>query len=198
MPILVLSASASSMEWVVSITAHFSRFWISLEITLHMDLLASGSIPAEGSSSSIIGGFPIIAIATYSLRLFPPDREPACLSRYSSRFISLNMWLMTDCLRFEIIPLSCEKNYKCSSTESWSKITFSCGQKPISFLALSNYLLTSKPPILTSPAVGFTSFVKHLNVVVLPAPLTPSNAKHSPYCRPNDADYTATVSVLNI
>ena len=196
-PILVLSASASSIEWVVSITAHFSRFWLSFEITPHMNLLASGSIPAEGSSSSIIGGLPIIAIATYSLRLLPPESELACLSRCSSRFISFKMWLIIDCLKLEMIPLSRAKNCKCSSTESSSKMTFSYGQKPINFLALSNCLLTSKPPILTYPPVGLTSLVRHLNVVVFPAPLTPSNAKHSPYCSPKDACFTATV-LLNI
>jgi len=38
-----------------------------------MNLLASGSIPAEGSSKNITGGFPIRARATYNFLLFPPD-----------------------------------------------------------------------------------------------------------------------------
>jgi hypothetical protein len=44
-----------------------------LEITFHINLLASGSIPVDGSSKNTIGGFPIIAIATDNFLLFPPD-----------------------------------------------------------------------------------------------------------------------------
>ena len=47
------------------------------ETTFHINRLASGSIPAEGSSRSIIGGFPIIAIATESFLLLPPLKVPA-------------------------------------------------------------------------------------------------------------------------
>jgi len=43
-----------------------------LEMMSHMNLLASGSIPEDGSSRKITGGFPIKAIATYSFLLFPP------------------------------------------------------------------------------------------------------------------------------
>ena len=42
-----------------------------------MNLLASGSIPVEGSSKKITGGFPKVAIATYNFLLFPPDKVPA-------------------------------------------------------------------------------------------------------------------------
>jgi len=38
-------------------------------------------MPAEGSSSNIIGGLPSVAIATDSLRLLPPERVPAGLLR---------------------------------------------------------------------------------------------------------------------
>jgi len=48
-----------------------------LEITFHMNLLASGSIPVEGSSKNITGGLPKVAIATYNFLLFPPDNVPA-------------------------------------------------------------------------------------------------------------------------
>ena len=60
MPILVLSASASSIAWVVSTTALVLLYAVYLT-TLHINRLASGSIPADGSSSKIIGGFPINA-----------------------------------------------------------------------------------------------------------------------------------------
>ena len=75
-PILVERASASSIECVVKITA----LVLSLAIyptTLHMKRLASGSIPADGSSSKMMGGLPTIARATESFRLLPPLKVPA-------------------------------------------------------------------------------------------------------------------------
>jgi len=42
-----------------------------------MNLLALGSTPVLGSSKKIIGGLPIRAMATESLRLFPPDSYSA-------------------------------------------------------------------------------------------------------------------------
>jgi hypothetical protein len=43
------------------------------EIIVHIKRFAYGSTPVDGSSSNTIGGFPINAIAHYSLRLFPPE-----------------------------------------------------------------------------------------------------------------------------
>lgn len=60
-----------------------------LEIIFHMNLLAFGSIPVDGSSKKMMLGFPIIAMATESFLLLPPDKVPESLSSYSSRFISL-------------------------------------------------------------------------------------------------------------
>jgi len=77
MPIFVASASASSIKWEVNITAEVFLLVIPA-ITDHMKRLASGSIPAEGSSRRIIGGLPTVQIATDTLRLFPPDSVPAC------------------------------------------------------------------------------------------------------------------------
>ena len=54
-----------------------------------MNLLAFGSIPVDGSSKKTILGFPIIAIATESFLLFPPDKVPESLSSYYLRFISV-------------------------------------------------------------------------------------------------------------
>ena len=72
-PILVQRASASSIEWVVMITALFFLWVEILEIILHINLFAYGSTPVEGSSKNIKGGFPIKAIATESFLLFPPE-----------------------------------------------------------------------------------------------------------------------------
>lgn len=74
-PILVLSASASSILWVVNTTA-LVFFYAILPTTDHMKRLDSGSIPADGSSKKIIGGLPIIANATHNFRLLPPESVP--------------------------------------------------------------------------------------------------------------------------
>ena len=42
----------------------------------------------------------------------------------------------------------------------------------------------------------FLTMIKVLKVVVLPAPLTPSKAKHSPWSRPNDTLSTAVRLVV--
>ena len=53
------------------------------DITFHMNLLASGSIPVDGSSKKIVFGFPWIknkpkvAIAVDNFLLFPPDNSYA-------------------------------------------------------------------------------------------------------------------------
>jgi len=62
------------MEWVVKMTVDFFLKVDILEIMLHMNLLAFGSIPVEGSSKNTMGGFPTIAIATETFLLFPPER----------------------------------------------------------------------------------------------------------------------------
>ena len=46
-------------------------------MTVHINRLACGSTPVEGSSRSIIGGFPINAIAQLNFLLFPPLNLPA-------------------------------------------------------------------------------------------------------------------------
>ena len=49
----------------------------------------------------------------------------------------------------------------------------------------------SNPAIFMVPDVGFTSQVKLLKVVDLPAPFTPSKQKHSPAERPKESFSTA-------
>lgn len=48
-----------------------------LETMDHINLLAFGSTPVLGSSKKTMGGFPIIAIATESFLLFPPESVSA-------------------------------------------------------------------------------------------------------------------------
>ena len=63
MPILVQRASASSIECVVSTTVDCLRKVEMFEIIVHMNRLAWGSTPVEGSSKRTIGGLPIKAMA---------------------------------------------------------------------------------------------------------------------------------------
>mmetsp|Transcript_11363 Transcript_11363/g.20293 ORF Transcript_11363/g.20293 Transcript_11363/m.20293 type:complete len:291 (-) Transcript_11363:63-935(-) len=90
MPIRVHSASHSSMECVVRMMA---ACWRSVEIrviTSHMNRRATGSMPVEGSSRKMSSGPPIMATATLSLRLFPPEYPPESLSAYS---VSWSWWI---------------------------------------------------------------------------------------------------------
>lgn len=84
MPILVQRNSASSIRCEVSSTA--DDFCTEIFFTIyHMNLLASGSIPADGSSSKMIGGLPIMAIPTESFRLLPPDSADMALLRWGPK-----------------------------------------------------------------------------------------------------------------
>ncbi len=76
MPNLVDSAYASSIEWVVKMTVDCFFSVEIRDITFHMNLLALGSMPVDGSSKNSMFGFPIIAIATDNFLLFPPDSAP--------------------------------------------------------------------------------------------------------------------------
>ncbi len=77
-PILLHSDSASDIEWVVNITV--ACFYLILVIMVsHKLLRAYGSKPVDGSSKYYILGAAINAIATLSLRLFPPDNSLAAL-----------------------------------------------------------------------------------------------------------------------
>ena len=85
--ILSHNSSASSIECVVN-TIELSFFYIDISfITLHINLLAYGSIPEDGSSKNIIGGLPNNAIATDNFLLLPPEYVPACIFLYYYKFI---------------------------------------------------------------------------------------------------------------
>lgn len=135
----------------------------------------------------------MIAIATCNLRLLPPESVPASLLTCSPRFMT-SMVRSTNFVRILLaIPLTLAKKSKFSITVSDSNKVLCCGQYPINLLALLNQLRILKPPTETSPLVGTSSFVKLLNVVVFPAPFTPSKAKQSPKSNPKEALCTATV-----
>jgi len=71
------------MLWVVKITQDIGLSLMMFETIRHINLLAPGSMPADGSSSKITSGLPKIAMAVYNLRLLPPLRFSAYLLIYS-------------------------------------------------------------------------------------------------------------------
>mmetsp|Transcript_11204 Transcript_11204/g.23548 ORF Transcript_11204/g.23548 Transcript_11204/m.23548 type:complete len:226 (+) Transcript_11204:500-1177(+) len=73
----VQRASHSSMECVDKSTELLFCWDATRLITLHMKRLATGSMPALGSSARIVGGSPMRAMATMSFRLLPPERFAA-------------------------------------------------------------------------------------------------------------------------
>lgn len=97
-PSRVDKAYAYSIEWVVKIIVDSFFYEAILEIIFHINLLALGSIPVDGSSKNIIFGFPIIAIATESFLLFPPDKVPDNLSSYSYKFIYFILFVISSSL----------------------------------------------------------------------------------------------------
>jgi len=104
-PIFVDKASASSIEWVVRMTADFLSRYEIFSTTCHMKRLASGSMPADGSSRSTIGGLPMRARPTESFLLFPPLKVPANLCLWSLRFKSLIAFSTTGPILCVLIPL---------------------------------------------------------------------------------------------
>mmetsp|Transcript_4259 Transcript_4259/g.9406 ORF Transcript_4259/g.9406 Transcript_4259/m.9406 type:complete len:218 (+) Transcript_4259:504-1157(+) len=121
-------ASASSMECVVIMTTLESLRLAMLWITSHMYRRAYGSIPADGSSRKMIGGSPIVAMATLNFRLLPPDNWPALLLVYSTRSISFSR-LSTAFFRVSpCSPLIIAKSSKCSLTVISSSRASNWGQ----------------------------------------------------------------------
>ena len=59
-----------------------------------------------------------------------------------------------------------------------------------------NSLAMFRPRMFIYPFVGSTTLVRLLKVVLFPAPLTPSRAKHSPSFTANDALSTARIGLL--
>merc|ERR1711871_1736014 len=89
MPMRPHSASHSSMECVVRTVAHVR---VRPATAPHRNRLAPASIPVEGSSKKrqsgaapLLDGDPHRAMATDSLRLFPPLYCPANTSAYGVR-----------------------------------------------------------------------------------------------------------------
>ena len=59
------------MEWEVKMTA--CRSFVKFLTQSHKNRLVAGSIPAVGSSRKMTLGAPMMAMATQSFRLLPPE-----------------------------------------------------------------------------------------------------------------------------
>jgi len=97
-------------------------------MTFHINLLASGSIPVDGSSKKTIGGFPIIAIATDNFLLFPPDNYPAYIFSNLFKSISLSFFSTKSSFLKYGIPFISENNSICSLTVRLSNKASNYGQ----------------------------------------------------------------------
>ena len=83
------------------------RPFVLAEMTSHIKRRASGSIPVEGSSRSTTAGSPMSAMATESLRLFPPEYVPACRSEYLVSDIFSSNALTVSSINSSGTPLTC-------------------------------------------------------------------------------------------
>ena len=87
------------------------------------------------------------------------------------------------------MPLSFAKNVSCSITVNSGISGSIYGQYPIRLFPnplFDKILFNGAPLIEIFPSVINSAAVRHLKVVVLPAPLTPSKIKHSSFFRLND------------
>mmetsp|Transcript_25892 Transcript_25892/g.72496 ORF Transcript_25892/g.72496 Transcript_25892/m.72496 type:complete len:370 (-) Transcript_25892:1671-2780(-) len=186
-------ASHSSMLWDVSTTVRpRHESWITSQRCRR----ACGSRPVEGSSKSTRAGFPIRAIATESLRWFPPLRAPACRSRYCcSPRVSASA-ASTFCMSARATPRIPMKNRMCCRTVILGSRPPNWGQYPMRDCTPRRFprASTRSPSRLMwmEPVEGCTSPVSMRKVVVLPAPFTPSSPKHSPLGSPKLRLSTAT------
>ena len=119
-PILVHRNSASSIRWDVNNTA-LDFFTLMSLTTCHINLRASGSMPADGSSNNMMGGFPIMAIPTESFRMLPPDSELIDLCLWSSRSSFLITLSIRGDLRRLGMPFKLAKNVRFCYTVSCMK-----------------------------------------------------------------------------
>lgn len=87
-------------------TALFFLMVDIFEMMFHMNLLAYGSTPVEGSSKKTKGGLPIKAIATDNFLLFPPESTLALILVYSTKSISLMDLSINRALIEDLTPLS--------------------------------------------------------------------------------------------
>ena len=208
------SASHSSIACVVSTTVSPRA---ARSIASHIIRRPSGHIPLEGSSRSNTRGRPTSAIASVSLRLFPPLYSPqgrsanaesptmasvrsAAATASSSDDASYRSEEESDASdrsdsdSLAPRPLS-PLSLACISTVSRpvrnSRSGSNCGQYPTALRAASVSSAQSKPRTRARPPLGRTSPRSAASVVLFPAPFTPRSPNRSPRLTPNASESTA-------
>mmetsp|Transcript_21766 Transcript_21766/g.65238 ORF Transcript_21766/g.65238 Transcript_21766/m.65238 type:complete len:389 (-) Transcript_21766:936-2102(-) len=199
MAVRVQSASASSMECVVSTTA---RPTMALRSTAQRRRRDTGSRPADGSSRSTTVGSPTSAHATHSLRFMPPDRRDArrpgtCESSTSSK--NWRTMRRRSAPRTRRPPRARRRSRnksKCSAHVRVSYRVSVCVTTPRWDAAPAKSSSTLRPRTHASPAEGKAARITTAIADVLPAPLAPSSPKISPRSTVRLRFSTATVSCL--
>mmetsp|Transcript_27772 Transcript_27772/g.57057 ORF Transcript_27772/g.57057 Transcript_27772/m.57057 type:complete len:234 (+) Transcript_27772:169-870(+) len=189
MPMRVHSASASSMECVVSTTARFAMVLINVSHKLRR---LTGSSPADGSSSSTRSGSPTMAMATHSLRFMPPLRVPASRCAYGPSSSSLTVLLTKADTCAAGTPRRRANSLKWSRHVSLSHSVLCWVTTPRCFEACLKSVSTLFPSISIDPALGYKLRITIEIAVVFPAPLAPSRPKHSPRGTAKHSDLTAS------
>mmetsp|Transcript_6811 Transcript_6811/g.19701 ORF Transcript_6811/g.19701 Transcript_6811/m.19701 type:complete len:285 (+) Transcript_6811:588-1442(+) len=180
MPMLVLSASASTMLCVVMRTMRSAER--SSLMMPHTICRFSGSRPVVGSSRYKMGGEPMTAMPIARRRRMPPESCPALAEKASPSRRTATATRCTSARRVRafVKPLVRQKNSRCSSTVSSGQTTSNCGTMPSIEPSAWDSESMLKPPTKTWPAVLASMPLSTWIVVVLPAPLGPSSAKVSP------------------
>jgi hypothetical protein len=139
-----------------------------------------------------MGGSPISAMPVLSLRLLPPEYVPHHRSQWLVRSSRAIISLAARGARGAGTPRSIAYISSVSRAVIRGSRASNCGQYPTTSRTSLSCVRTLLPSISASPLVGAWSPVIILNVVVLPAPLTPSSPKHSPAPIPSDSPSTAS------
>mmetsp|Transcript_38951 Transcript_38951/g.120377 ORF Transcript_38951/g.120377 Transcript_38951/m.120377 type:complete len:512 (+) Transcript_38951:571-2106(+) len=186
------SASTSSRWCVVSTTAHcFTMRWIAV----HRPRRATGSMPALGSSRNTTRGPPMRAMATESLRFWPPERADDGKSRFGVRSTASSISSASAVASGPLgMPFRRAKNSRCSTHVISSHRMLCCGQKPMCCRAAGRSRSTLSPYTTQSPPSSPSMPIMQPIVVVLPAPLWPSSTVTSSWYIGRSRPFTATKS----
>ena len=167
------SASASSRYWVVSRSVTPSP--TSWRIVDHTTWRLRGSSPVVGSSSTSTCGVSMRPAARSTRRRSPPDRFLTRRSRkvpMSKRSIS---WSASARPARRLRPRSRAMRTRFSRAVRFLSSAANCPVSEIRSRTRAASVTTSYPPTRAWPASGRRSVASIRTVVVLPAPLGPSN-----------------------
>mmetsp|Transcript_41753 Transcript_41753/g.110126 ORF Transcript_41753/g.110126 Transcript_41753/m.110126 type:complete len:257 (+) Transcript_41753:226-996(+) len=188
-PMRSQSASASSMECVVSTT---QRPLVMLEMILHKTCLVSGSRPVEGSSKKTTHGFAMSAMPRDKRRRMPPESCDAFMRSGSPSSPTASATWRASALSWSLgMPLMRAKRRKCSKTVRSCQTMSNCGQMPKTWWMRLISVRALKLPTLASPPVMPWLPDSIEMMVVLPAPFGPRRPKQEFVGMPKETPCTA-------